>query len=246
MRQVHGAVFPQQRQHLPAIAATPMQAAVAVPPDARAKIARLFFDLRQALDLTPDFVAAQLVTEPEVILALERGEFERLQDWSETSRVVLAYTALAGIDGQPALMAIRECLRRSAPPRPQRAQPRRQRPSHGPSAGLPVVRLLHAGAILAHGARRLPSDALKQVREKPERALYALSLPLAVVLLFLNSSVVRTVFSYVPQPAAEVVQDVKMFFQVTFAPVRDGLRWIEVDDPRERRGDKLPRRGQSD
>jgi len=26
---------------------------------------------------------------------------------------------------------------------------------------------------------------------------------------------------------------------VQFAPVREGLRWIEVDDPRRRRADKL-------
>jgi hypothetical protein len=28
-----------------------------------------------------------------------------------------------------------------------------------------------------------------------------------------------------------------------WAPVREGLRWIEVDDPRQRRGDKLQTSG---
>lgn len=235
----------------------------------RASVARLFFDLRQALGQTAHFVAAQLVTEPDVIDALEMGAFERLPDWAETSRVVLGYTALAGIDGTPVLRAIDEILRREAVPQAQRFEPRNayeaspfsgqaapQRQPHGGNAGhahhshhggLPVGRMLHdAGAALAHGAKRLPADALMQVRKRPDRALYALSVPLLLLILALNTSVVRTAFSYVPRPAAEIVRDMKMYFQVQFAPVRDGLRWIDVDNPRDRRGDKLRRKGQSD
>lgn len=242
MRQGQGAVFPRQRQHLGAFEAT-MPRAVPLSPDVRANVARLFYDLRQVLGLTQHFAAAQLVTEPDVIMALESGEFERLTDWEETSRVVLAYTALAGIDGEPALRAIQDILRQSASR--QTAQ-KRQSPPAG--SRFPVGRFLHAGAMMASGAKWLPTSALRQVRERPERALYALSLPAVLVLLALNTSIVRTAFSfaYVPRPAAEIVRDVRMFLQVQFAPVREGLRWIDVDDPRERRGDKLLRRRQSD
>lgn len=258
MRYGHGADFPQQRQRLPASAvpsaqhAAPVQARFHASHQApahdnvRGNVARLFFDLRRALGLTPEFAAAQLVTEPDVILALESGAFELLPDWEETSRVVLTYAAFAGIDGQPALTAIAEVLRQSAPPQVSPQPAARRSGSHG-HGGLPVGRFFHdAGAAIAYGAKRLPAGALKQVRERPERAFYALSLPLGLLLLALNTSIVQIAFSYIPRPAADVVRDVRTYFQVQFAPVREGLRWIDVDDPRERRGDKLPRRRQSD
>ena len=40
-------------------------------------------------------------------------------------------------------------------------------------------------------------------------------------------------------PLAGVVRHAHEFFLVQMAPEREGLRWIEVADPRSRRGDKL-------
>jgi hypothetical protein len=55
------------------------------------------------------------------------------------------------------------------------------------------------------------------------------------VLVMLHTSV----FALVAKPFSAAVSSVSVYFQVHFAPVRDGLRYIEVDDPRSRRGDKL-------
>ena len=174
---------------------------------------------------------------------------------------MIAYTALAGIDGRPVLAALADTLRRSAnvpmlaapaPPRDTAPAPSRytavasldveQVPpvakQHVPKAP-PVLRFFAAGSALANGAKRLPADALQHVRERPQRALYAVSLPLGIVLLLLNTSALEAAFSNVPRPVARVAQDVRSYFQVQFAPVREGLRWIEVDDPRRRRADKL-------
>ncbi len=92
-----------------------------------------------------------------------------------------------------------------------------------------------AGSAIASGARRLPQDAMHQIRQRPQRALYALSLPLGLLLLMLHTSV----FALVAKPFDATVRSVSVYFQEHFAPVRDGLRYIEVDDPRSRRADKL-------
>lgn len=225
--------------------------------NARANIARLFFDLRNALRVTPQQLAIHLQTAPSTLSALEAGDFEHLPVWSETARVVIAYTALAGIDGRPVLAALADTIRRSsnvpllaAPSRPvtQVAQQTyapastEQLPvavKEQPAARQPVSKFFAASSALANGAKRLPAGALDQVRQRPQRALYAVSLPLGIVLLLLNTSALEAAFSHVPRPIARAAQDVRSYFQVQFAPVREGLRWIEVDDPRRRRGDKL-------
>lgn len=228
------------------------------PDAARANIARLFHDLRTALRVTPQQLALHLQTNPSTLLALEYGDFEHLPVWSETSRVVVAYTALAGIDGRPVLAALADTIRRSAnvpllaaPSQPRELTPLPQqrtaptaasRPPSAPSQSShvpPVRKIFAAGSALANGARRFPAGALQQVRERPQRAFYAVSLPLGIVLLLLNTSALEAAFSNVPRPVARVAHDVRSYFQVQFAPVREGLRWIEVDDPRRRRSDKL-------
>jgi hypothetical protein len=193
----------------------------------------LFRDLRNALRLTPHQAAAHLLTRPDVIEAFEAGEFELLPPWPETARVIMAYTSMAGIDGLPILRALAEALR--TPAQTARALPS----SPQGSQRLQVERIRQAGTALANGAKKLPAGALKQVRERPERAFYAVSLPLAIILLLLNTSVLQAAFSHVPRPISRMAQDVRQFFQVQFAPVREGLRWIDVDDPRRRRADKL-------
>ncbi len=95
--------------------------------------------------------------------------------------------------------------------------------------------LLRAGTAFASGARRLPQQALNQVRERPQRALYAISLPLVLLLVLMHSSI----FATISQPFGVVVQWVSAYMQEHYGPVRDGMRYIEVDDPETRRADKL-------
>ncbi|WP_045834517.1 RodZ family helix-turn-helix domain-containing protein [Hyphomicrobium sp. 99] len=112
---------------------------------------------------------------------------------------------------------------------PARSQP--ARPARIQAAG----NFMRAGSAFANGARRLPQEALNQVRQRPQRALYALSLPLGFLLLLMHSSI----FDTVARPFGSAVRWVSSYFQEHYGPVRDGLRYIEVDDPRSRRGDKL-------
>ncbi len=204
----------------------------------RSNISRLFFDLRNALQITPHQAAAHLLTRVEVIAALESGQFEFLPQWPETARIVMAYTAMAGIDGRPVLAALADVMR-SAPPDSQAVRTQS-------ASRLQVDRLRQAGTAFANGAKRLPAGAIKKVRERPDRAFYAVSMPLGFVVLMLNTSALQAAFAHIPTPVARMARDVRQYFQVQFAPVHEGLRWIEVDDPRRRRGDKLRQAGQSD
>jgi hypothetical protein len=129
--------------------------------------------------------------------------------------------------------------RRPFPPRPMPPQP------VGVSAREPDIartglavssrNLLRAGSAIASGARRLPTQALNQVRERPQRALYALSLPLGLLLILMHSSI----FGTISEPFGTAVRWASSYFQEHYGPVRDGMRYIEVDDPRTRRADKL-------
>jgi len=196
--------------------------------DNRALIARFFIDLRRALRLTLPQAAQFVQVRPDVIEALEIGQVEFLPPWPETARVVMAYAAMAGVDGRPVLNAIGGLLAefsRSAPAGQQFSRYASQAGGH----------FLRAGSALANGAKRLPQDAIHQMRKRPQRALYALTLPFGIVLLMLHTSV----FEMVAKPFGASVRWVSVYFQEHFAPVRDGLRYIEVDNPRSRRADKL-------
>jgi hypothetical protein len=196
--------------------------------ESRALIARFFIDLRRALRLTLPQAAHYVQVHPEVIETLETGQIEYLPPWPETTRLVLMYASMAGVDGRPALNAIGALLVVLSQPAPEGQKPRR-------SASEAGGHFRRAGSAIASGARRLPQGAMQQIRQRPQRALYALSLPLGLLLLMLHTSV----FALVAEPFSATVRLVSVYFQEHFAPVRDGLRYIEVDDPRSRRADKL-------
>lgn len=205
-------------------------------------IARFFRDLRRALCVTPHQAAAYLLTHPEVIDALETGNLSHLPAWPETARIVMAYAAWAGIDGRPVLSAIAGVVRQAATPAIPVTQPARTHDAGNTSSD----RLRRAGSALKEGAIRLPMDALAQARRKPARALYALSLPVLALLYLLNGPLFHGVISSIPAAFVHMLKSGRDQLTVYWAPVRDGLRWIEVDDPRQRRGDKLQISHQSD
>lgn len=194
----------------------------------RELIARFFMDLRRALRLTLPQAAYYLKVQTNVIEALETGQVESLPPWQQTVQIVMGYTAMAGVDGRPVLSAIGNLIMmlQPSPEEPEDYAPDHEVPSGG--------HFFKAGSAIASGARRLPKDAIHQIRERPQRALYALSLPL-LVLLFFHASVLQVV----AQPFSSVVGHVSVYFQEHFAPVQDGLRRIDVNDPRSRRTDKL-------
>jgi hypothetical protein len=140
----------------------------------------------------------------------------------------MTYAAMAGVNGRTALNAIGSLSSELSPPAEHIVQ---QGTPRGPSGR----QLLKASSAIASGARRFPQEAMRQVRQRPQRAVYALSLPLGFMLLTLHSSLYDTL----ARPFGAAVRWTSVYFQEHFAPLRDGLRYIEVDDPRSRRADKL-------
>ena len=198
----------------------------------RSGVARFFIDLRNALQLSPHQAAAHLMTRPDTIDALESGHVEYLPPWPETSGIVMTYAAMANIDGRPVLKAISALLADAARAKASPIMLAGPAASGGSGyARLPAEQMRRARTAFANGAKRLP----RQVRERPERAFYAVSLPLGLMFLALNTSVL----SHAASPLVRMTASVGQYMRVHFAPVREGHRWIEVDDPRSRRGDKL-------
>jgi hypothetical protein len=202
----------------------------------RAVVARFFCDLRHFLRLTLPQAAYYLQVQPQVIEALETGQVEYLPPWAETSRVIMTYSAMAGVDGGAVLNAVGALLAQLSqtvvqePPSQQQVRsPRLRHPSQTSQ------RFRHAGSVIASGAKRLPQGAIHQIKERPQRAVYAVSLPLGLLLLLMHVSV----FDLVGKPFAAGVRAVSAYVQEHFAPVHEGFRYIDVGDPRSRRTDKL-------
>jgi hypothetical protein len=212
----------------------PFGASVHVAP-VHTQIAVFFRDLRTFLGVTQPQAASHLATHAQVIDALENADVRYLPPWPETARIVMAYAAWARIDGRPILGALAALQNGSVPRRPL---PGRNAAAYA-HLQQSVGRLRQAGVVLVEGAKRLPQEAINQARERPARTFYAVSLPMCLVLLMLNTSTLQGALNLAGGPLAKFATSLRETMAVQFAPVREGLRWIEVEDPRSRRSDRL-------
>lgn len=157
-------------------------------------------------------------------------------------------------------------LRQSAgvgtfPPRPHAPQPVQQRPGSaaptdsddGRSAAssyrrlravLRAARPSNLRGVIARRAGPAVRSASRRVgarlrRKSSRRLLLIAGLPLLLLAVSWQSNVVAATTAVMPPPMARAVTRMHEYLRLQLAPVRDGLRWIEVDDPRSRRGDKL-------
>jgi hypothetical protein len=78
------------------------------------------------------------------------------------------------------------------------------------------------------------------------RILFAIAVPVGLLVLLTQSSVLQAAVAQLPPRMARIVRGAQDYVTVQLAPVRDGLRWIDVRDPRSRRSDKLRTAAQSD
>ena len=95
------------------------------------------------------------------------------------------------------------------------------------------------GEAWREGAQR----ARRRVR-RAARALFAISTPVALLggLVWLAQTqpgLILGAVAKLPEPAARVVRPAADYLVVHMAPWREGMRWIEVADPRTRKSDKL-------
>jgi hypothetical protein len=209
------------------------------------EIAVLFRDLRRALKLSLPEIASRVGTRIEIVTALEKGDFRKLPQWPETVRVVTAYTGLAKIDPRPVLRVLRDHLdvpivartsRAGATEAVSRFKSLVSRAGGAARRGLAASGQRHAAKAGAMGSSLLRSHAAA-LRRTSIAACVALALSLGTY--YVRSGGLQASIAALPPPLAEAARGAEDFILWQTAPTREGLRWIDVDDPRARRSDRL-------
>lgn len=211
-----------------------------------AEVARFFYDLRNALRLTPMQAAQALATRVDIVAAFEAGEIEALPPWPETCRIVRTYAGFAGLDPRPVLHVL-EQLFVALPRKPAPSVPRRQRMPALPNVqmpnlsrqGAPIIKAIGGGGRRAAEAARNVRRAVNEHAGRPGMALFTVTLGIALIVLITQTAVLEAAVSQLPPSMKRIVRGAQNYVIVRLAPVRDGLRWIDVPDPRTRKGDKL-------
>ena len=204
-----------------------------MPPGRDDQIGQIFRNMRSAMKVSRETIARRLATSPSTIDNFEAGAIAALPHWKETTRIIRGYCELLRMDPEPILWRIGDQLRApagpanprvSAPPPAAAGGPLRILGDHGPEAGL---------------RRARPSR-----RRRTVRTLFALSAPIAVVagVALLAQVVPGPVYrgvgllpGFIESPARAGLD----YVMLLTAPRREGLKWIEVGDPRVRKADKL-------
>lgn len=229
------------------------EAGSATPSAVKPDLGHLFRDLRRCLKLSIPGVAQTIGTRVDVIEALEAGDWGRLPSWPETVRIITAYTALAHIDPRPVLEVMSDELaqwRRSGrlaqqeANRPSRVAKRMTRQAAGR-----IVSDMRSGAgsvwsglqSLATGsslvrALRWPISAARGTTHSTRLALAC-----AVLAALLTSLIQSPMLQASATGAAlgRVIGTVQEYMLVRGSVKKDGMIWIDVENPRERRSDKL-------
>ena len=216
------------------------------------EIARLFSELRHYLGLSIPDAAHRLATRPDVIAALEMGRIDRLPHWNETARIVHAYVALAGLDPRAAVERIGLGLRGMAQtvavevpvpaPHPlSRLAGRLSRSQIAQGAEARSWDWQRLARPFAGAARLLRSlyDDLRSARH-PVRWVLAGAVGLILVASAAPSGVLQASVNGISSPISGLWRSLSGPSSQVTVTVREGHRWIEADDPRSRRTDKLP------
>jgi hypothetical protein len=206
-----------------------------------AEVAQFFRDLRGALRLNPAQAAQALSTRVDIIAAFEAGLIGSLPPWPETCRIVRTYAGFAGLDPRPVLHSL-EQLFAEAP----RTPPRLTRRAQFGRQGAPILKAIGGGGRRAAEAARNVRDVVNEHAGRPGMALFTVTLGIAMILLITQTAVLEAAVSQLPPSMKRFVRGAQNYMIVRLAPVRDGLRWIDVPDPRTRRSDKLQSTAQSD
>jgi hypothetical protein len=221
--------------------------------------ARFFFELRRYLRLSTSEVAHRVGTHPNIIVALEAGRIDGLPVWSETARIVTAYIGLARLDPRPALERLSVLMRVAV-----NAGPHRHHSGAAPDRGAAANPLSRIVSRLSEATARAKSgkgrpewfiEWMEHIRNTakalveiglparaPVRWVLAAAFALVVVASVAPSGVLQASVGGIAQPISGLWRKISGEGQAVRVIIRDGLKWIEADDPRERRSDKLPSR----
>jgi hypothetical protein len=211
-----------------------------------AEVARFFQDLRGALRLTPAQIAQALATRVDIITALESGRTGALPPWPETCRIVRTYAGFAGLDPRPVLHSLEQLYVSEPRAAPKVRGPRRSLIPNLGKQGAPIMAAIGGGGRRAAEAARNVRQVVNDHAGRPGMALFTVTMAIALILLVTQTAVLEAAVSQLPPSMKRIVRGAQNYVIIHLAPVRDGLRWIDVADPRTRRSDKLRTTAQSD
>ena len=206
-----------------------------------AQLGQIFRNMRVAMKVSRETIARRLATSTICVDNFEAGAVAALPHAKETDRIVRSYCELLRLDPEPILWRIRSGMQALAD------QARAAAPMPLPAAIVPTT-------ASRSGRRSEPSTRTRRKssersapwvsQRRRTRALFALSAPVALLaaLVYVAHAAPRPVYraiALLPGPAGHGVRAVLDYVVLLTAPRREGLRWIEVSDPRLRKADKL-------
>ena len=200
------------------------------------QIGHIFRNMRAAVRASREAVARRLATPVATIEDLENGAVSALPHWPETVRIVRAYCELLRLDPEPLLWRLQTLLQHGVNPEEAAAD-------RAAAAGPPPL-------LLRGGQSRAPVALDPPMRRRGgglRRLLVLAALPaIAAGLAYLTvvaPAVGYRVISLLPASVAESAKNGLDTVVLYSAPRREGLKWIDVGDPRLRRSDKLQTKG---
>lgn len=211
------------------------------------RLAAIFQDMRRGLNIPVDKLAVALKTTPHVIQLLEAGQVRAFPPWPETVRIVTELGRLYRVDTGPILNRIRDQVGPAGlaqVPVPQETTISAKAVAATLDSRHPLVRAMSRGRRKQAALDPETQRRAKRRKRRAARTLFTLSAPVALLggLVWLaqaQPSAILKAVSALPEPLAKLVRPAANALIVQLAPWRDGMRWIEVGDPRLRKTDKL-------
>jgi hypothetical protein len=191
------------------------------------QLGHIFRNMRAAMRVPRDAIARRLATTPAIIEDLENGAVGALPHWPETVRIVRGYCGLLRLDPEPLLWRIQQLL------------------NGGPGNDSAFARL---PAPSPPSLRNAPARrrAARPARGGLRKILWLASVPVAATGIayaaILAPGPLYRAISLLPKSLAVPARAGLDSFVLYSAPRRDGLKWIDVGDPRLRKVDKLSRK----
>lgn len=204
------------------------------------QLGQIFTNMRLAMKVSRETIARRLATSTFIIEAFETGTVSNLPHWRETARIVRGYCDLLRLDPEPILWRIKSHYHASGLPLGLLAHDGTRPPgSHAQGADAPAVTVRSQAQTSRQGEARA-----ERRRRRRRGRLLVLSAPvlLAGMLTLSAQRVPDPVYALVGLMPEAVRAPLTLAFNAlvdTMAPVRDGLRWVELSDPQLRKSDKL-------
>jgi len=206
-----------------------------------AQLGQIFRNMRLAMKVSRETIARRLATSTVCVDNFEAGAVAALPHAKETDRIVRGYCELLRLDPEPILWRIRNGMQALA------EQARAAAPMPLPAAIVPTTASRsgrRSEPVTRTRPQRSERSAARWAQRRRTRALFALSAPVALLaaLVYVAHAAPRLVYrtiALLPGPARHAVRAVLDYAVLLTAPRREGLRWIEVSDPRLRKADKL-------